>query len=161
MSHMERFVANLKSKLQIAFGDASECLRFMDLNGSETIRIEEFMFAVQFFIAGAGIADIILLFNQLDINQDGRLDLIELDALLPSIEQNPQTKKNSMSYRAKYLSTAISPRASTVVNGGFKTILSDQEILDLPLFSKTRKEKYNLKVRGQEYFHEEKRDLAK
>ena len=119
------------------------------------------MFAVQFFIAGAGIADIILLFNQLDINQDGMIDLIELDALLPSIEQNPQTKKNPMSYRAKYLSTAISPRASTVVNGGFKTILSDQEILDLPLFNKTRKEKYNLKVRGQEYFHEEKRDLAK
>ena len=158
---MDRFVSNLKSKLQIAFGDANECLHFMDLNSSETIRIEEFMFAVQFFIASASITDIILLFNQLDINQDGMIDLIELDALLPSIEQNPQTKKNPMSYRAKYLSTAISPRASTVVNGGFKTILSDQEILDLPLFSKTRKEKYNLKVRGQEYFHEEKRDLAK
>ena len=65
---MERFVANLKSKLQIAFGDASECLRFMDLNGSETIRIEEFMFAVQFFIAGAGIGS-------------GRSDLREGDAV--------------------------------------------------------------------------------
>lgn len=161
MSHMERFVANLKSKLQIAFGDVSECLRFMDLNGSETIRIEEFMFAVQFFISGAGIAEIILLFNQLDINQDGMLDLIELDALLPSSEQNSQTKNNPMSYRAKYLSTVVSARASTVLNSGLKTILTDPEILDLPLFSKTRKEKYDLKVRGQEYFHEEKRDLAK
>jgi hypothetical protein len=67
-----------------------------------------------------------------------------------------------MSYRAKHLSV-ISPqnqRASTIVNDGFKTILTDTEILDLPLFSKTRKEKYLLKVRGQEYFHEEKRDLA-
>jgi len=43
-------------------------MRFMDLDGSETLKIEEFMFAVQFFIAGAGIAEIILLFNQLDTN---------------------------------------------------------------------------------------------
>jgi Ca2+-binding EF-hand superfamily protein len=83
---MDRFVSNLKSKLQIAFGDANECIRFMDLNNSETVRIEEFMFAVQFFISGAGITDIILLFNQLDTNRDGMLDLDELSSLMPKVD---------------------------------------------------------------------------
>ena len=103
MSHMDRFVSNLKSKLQIAFGDANECLHFMDLNSSETIRIEEFMFAVQFFIASASITDIILLFNQLDSNKDGMLDLNELSSLMPPVDQKSHVKKTPMSYRAKHL----------------------------------------------------------
>ena len=100
---MDRFVSNLKSKLQIAFGDANECLRFMELSSSETIRIEEFMFAVQFFIASASITDIILLFNQLDTNKDGMLDLNELSSLMPPVDQKSHVKKTPMSYRAKHL----------------------------------------------------------
>jgi hypothetical protein len=70
-SHLDRVFANLQSKLQIAFSDAQECLRFIDLNNNESVRIEEFSFGVQFFIASASVTDIILLFNQLDVNRDG------------------------------------------------------------------------------------------
>ncbi len=82
-SHLDRFFANLQSKLQIAFSDAQECLRFIDLNNNETIRIEEFSFGVQFFISNTSITDIILLFNQLDVNKDGQLDVTELTPLIP------------------------------------------------------------------------------
>lgn len=80
----------------------------MDLNNSETIRIEEFMFAVQFFIASAGITDIILLFNQLDTTRDGILDLNELGALMPPAGEKSHARKTPMSYRAKHLSV-VSP----------------------------------------------------
>jgi|688.fasta_scaffold202700_1 hypothetical protein len=42
---------------------------------------------------------------------------------------------------------------STQQNDAFKTILTDTEILDLPLFSKTRKEKFLIKTKGSERFH--------
>jgi len=53
------------------------------LNNNETVRIEEFSFGVQFFISNTNITDIILLFNQLDVNKDGQLDVTELTPLIP------------------------------------------------------------------------------
>jgi hypothetical protein len=52
------------------------------------VRIEEFSFGVQFFIANTNIADIILLFSQLDVNRDGQLDVTELTQLLPEKAPN-------------------------------------------------------------------------
>lgn len=43
---MDRFIANLKMKLSIAFSDVEECMRFMDLNHSEKLKIEELTFGV-------------------------------------------------------------------------------------------------------------------
>jgi len=107
-SHLDRFFANLQSKIQIAFSDAQELLRFMDLNDDETVRIEEFSFGVQFFIANASIADIILLFNQLDANKDGQLDVYELTPLIPERGHNKSTRQ--LSYRAKKLEILRSPQ---------------------------------------------------
>ncbi len=52
------------------------------------MRIEEFSFGVQFFISNTNITDIILLFNQLDVNKDGQLDVTELTPLIPEKGRN-------------------------------------------------------------------------
>jgi len=80
----------------------------MDLNNDETVRIEEFSFGVQFFIANASITDIILLFNQLDANKDGQLDVYELTPLIP--ERVPNKSIRQLSYRAKKLEIMRSPQ---------------------------------------------------
>jgi hypothetical protein len=45
-SAMDRFTSNLQSKLAIAFSSSSDLLRFLDLNESENLKIEEFAFGV-------------------------------------------------------------------------------------------------------------------
>ena len=59
----------------MAFLDAAECLRFMDLGRIEQVRIDEFNFGIQFFISDANVQDITLLFNQIDKQKQGFLDL--------------------------------------------------------------------------------------
>lgn len=80
---MDRFVANLQAKLLIAFSNAAECMSFMDFNHSETLKIEEFAFGVKFFISNASLTDIIVLFNIIDTNKDGMIDLNDLMYLMP------------------------------------------------------------------------------
>ena len=46
----------------MAFLDAAECLRFMDLGRTEQVRIDEFNFGIQFFISDANSLITILLF---------------------------------------------------------------------------------------------------
>jgi hypothetical protein len=36
--------------LQLAFQDGREAFEFFDLNGSESVKIEEFIFGVEFFL---------------------------------------------------------------------------------------------------------------
>ena len=52
-----------------------------DLSGSETLRIDEFVFGVQFFVTGSRLTECLMLFSKLDTAQDGVLDEIELEAL--------------------------------------------------------------------------------
>jgi Ca2+-binding EF-hand superfamily protein len=56
----------------------------MDLNGSESLKIEEFMFGVQFFCGSVSLPEILMLFKKLDSNNDGIIDLTELGSFLPS-----------------------------------------------------------------------------
>jgi hypothetical protein len=65
----------------MAFCNSSEMMQFFDLSGSETLRIDEFVFGVQFFISGTRLTECLMLFSKLDTLQDGLLDEIELDAL--------------------------------------------------------------------------------
>ena len=44
--HFDKFRSNLRKKLQMAFHNSSEALGFFDLTGSETLRIDEFLFGV-------------------------------------------------------------------------------------------------------------------
>ena len=59
----EKFRDNLCKKLQISFHNASEALGFFDLTGSETLRIDEFLFGVQFFISGTRLKECLMLFE--------------------------------------------------------------------------------------------------
>jgi hypothetical protein len=48
--------------LKFAFGTAKEMVQWMDLSGSETVKPEEFLFAVRFFNKGASFSESMLLF---------------------------------------------------------------------------------------------------
>ena len=70
-----RFVQHLQKKLQIAFANnAYSALAFFDLSGSEMLRIDEFLFGVEFFTNGNRLKDALMLFQELDVNKDGMLD---------------------------------------------------------------------------------------
>jgi hypothetical protein len=47
---MAKFLHNLQAKLQFAFSDAKDGFEFFDLNGSGTIKIEEFIFGVDLLV---------------------------------------------------------------------------------------------------------------
>ena len=54
----------------------------MSLTGRDTVKPEEFLFAVGFFSSKATFVETMLLFQQLDHSQDGLLDSNELQWLL-------------------------------------------------------------------------------
>mmetsp|Transcript_35650 Transcript_35650/g.46915 ORF Transcript_35650/g.46915 Transcript_35650/m.46915 type:complete len:144 (-) Transcript_35650:949-1380(-) len=75
-----RFVQNLQKKMQIAFSNnAMSAMAFFDLSGSEMLRIDEFLFGVEFFTNGNRLKDALMLFSELDINKDGMLDEQEFE----------------------------------------------------------------------------------
>lgn len=76
---------NLQSKLQLAFSDAMDCFDFFDLKNSETIKIEEFIFGIEFFLKGDRLAECTCLFQHLDAkSRDKQLDLVEFSQLMPA-----------------------------------------------------------------------------
>jgi hypothetical protein len=58
----QKFTLNLRKKLQIAFSNSSEAMGFFDLTGNETLRIDEFLFGVQFFFSGSKLKECLMLF---------------------------------------------------------------------------------------------------
>jgi hypothetical protein len=46
---MDKFISSLQKKVQLAFSCSQELVRWMSLTGRETIKPEEFLFAVNFF----------------------------------------------------------------------------------------------------------------
>ena len=52
--------------MQLAFSDASQAMRMMDLTGTETLKLEEFYFSVQFFCTNVGLKETMVLFKELD-----------------------------------------------------------------------------------------------
>ena len=75
---LTQFEQNLSTKLSIAFADAEEAMKFLDLTGTQTLKLEEFNFGVQFFVAGNHFPETLLLFQHLDLNGDGQIDVDEL-----------------------------------------------------------------------------------
>lgn len=62
-ANYSRFVTNLQKKLQIAFnGDAQDAITFFDLTGKGQLRIDEFLFGVEFFIQGNRLKECLMLF---------------------------------------------------------------------------------------------------
>ena len=60
--HFDKFRSNLRKKLEMAFKTPSDALSFFDLTGTECIRIDEFLFGVQFFINGSRLRECLMLF---------------------------------------------------------------------------------------------------
>lgn len=48
-SHMDRFINSLQKKAQLAFNSSVELVRWMSLTGRESVKPEEFYFAISFF----------------------------------------------------------------------------------------------------------------
>jgi len=66
----------------MAFANNASCaLAFFDLSGSEMLRIDEFLFGIEFFTSGNRLKDCLMLFAELDVNQDGMLDVAEFEQL--------------------------------------------------------------------------------
>ena len=74
----------------------------MDLSGTGTIKPEEFLLAVKFFVKGAMFSDCMLIFKQLDASNDGFLNEKELEKILPDSRMEEGDRPNkALSYRYK------------------------------------------------------------
>lgn len=105
----------------------------MSLTGRETVKPEEFFFAVSFFSSQANFVDTMLLFQQLDEGQDGLLDANEL---LWLIQNDPMIEK-ALSYKyndnQKFGQQCFQNVAQ--VGGAFdRGIMAVSDELDLPKF---------------------------
>ena len=56
------FKQNLRTKLTMVFNSTSDTLAFFDLTGTENLRIDEFLFGIQFFISGSRLKEALTLF---------------------------------------------------------------------------------------------------
>lgn len=86
---------SLQKKVQLAFRDSIELVRWLSLSGREQVKPEEFWFGVQFFTTQATFVESMVLFNQLDQNKDGVLDANEMTWLL----QNDPLQERALSYK--------------------------------------------------------------
>lgn len=105
--HYNQFVTNLQKKLQIAFNEQpANAFAFFDISGNEALRIDEFLFGVEFFIQGNRLRDCLMLFQELDTSKDGMLDEAEFETLFtfnpvkPSPLQDSLLKKDSVGEEA-------------------------------------------------------------
>ena len=105
--HYNQFVTNLQKKLQIAFNEQpANAFTFFDISGNEALRIDEFLFGVEFFIQGNRLRDCLMLFQELDTSKDGMLDEAEFETLFtfnpvkPSPLQDSLLKKDSVGEEA-------------------------------------------------------------
>ncbi len=60
---------------------ASNALAFFDLSGSETLRIDELLFGVEFFTSGNRLKECMMIVEELDTNRDGWLDEMAFEGL--------------------------------------------------------------------------------
>jgi hypothetical protein len=99
-SYLDRFIRILQTKISFAFGSTRELIQWMDLSGTGTIKPEEFLLAVRFFVKSATFSESMLIFKQLDANQDGFLDEKELAKILPDSKLDDGDRPNkALSYR--------------------------------------------------------------
>lgn len=98
-----------------------------------------------------------LLFKQLDTNQDGFLDEKELEKILPDSRKEEGDKpKKALSYRYKddiHSGAAAADNLEELLKSKdkiFKTVMPKTDELDLPMFIKARREKYIAALLGKE-----------
>ena len=128
----------------------------MDLSGTARIKLEEFLLAVRFFIKGASFSDSVLVFKQLDANNDGFLDEKELEKLLLDSNADEGVYKKALSYRYKddvnsdVIAAENLEELLKSKDRIFKNVMPKTDELDLPMFIKARREKYLAALLGKE-----------
>lgn len=121
----------------MAFGNnSSNALTFFDLSGHEKLRIDEFLFGVEFFTSGNRLKESMMLFQELDTNQDGVLDEVEFDGFFnnemiggTTITDNPLPSGDKLLENGEY---------GHYIKGNYNTYnkrpLEMSEMLQLPHF---------------------------
>lgn len=116
-----RFVQNLQKKLQIAFANnAYSALAFFDLSGSEMLRIDEFLFGVEFFTNGNRLKDALILFQELDVNKDGMLDEQEFEQIM-TYQLNKQLVSNCIENSPVGNDMCTEQTLGNYIDGGYNT----------------------------------------
>jgi hypothetical protein len=87
-SSLQHTVDNLAKKVKIAFRNANELMAWMDISGSSKIRIEEFWFGLAYFSGSCGVAVTSILFDFLDQNRDGFLQLEEIQQIFEGVQMS-------------------------------------------------------------------------
>ena len=114
------------------------------------------MLAVRFFVKGASFSDSMLIFKQLDNNNDGFLDEKELEKLLLDSNGEEGAQKKALSYRYKddvNSDVIAAEKLDDLLKSKdriFKTVMPKTDELDLPMFIKARREKYLAALLGKE-----------
>lgn len=67
-------------------------MAWIDLSGKQMIRPDEFWFGISYFCTGVTIVMASILFDYLDKNQDGQLDVNELGVLMSVGDHSPARK---------------------------------------------------------------------
>jgi len=114
------------------------------------------LLAVRFFVKGASFSDSMLIFKQLDNNNDGFLDEKELEKLLLDSNGEEGAQKKALSYRYKddvNSDVIAAEKLEDLLKSKdriFKTVMPKTDELDLPMFIKARREKYLAALLGKE-----------
>ena len=135
--------------MSIAFsGNASNALAFFDLSGNDALRIDEFLFGVEFFISGNRLKDCLMLFQELDVNKDGQLDEAEFENFLTMLPNKALGKQKGA------MELENNPGEDHYMQGGYNTYnkrpLDANEMLQLPQFSGSIRHKLEMRRRGKE-----------
>lgn len=148
-SKFARFEQQLSSKLKMAFATPNDMMQFFDLSGTETLRIDEFVFGVQFFITGSRLTECLMLFQKLDTAQDGLLDESEIEALFGGEVGLPDHLEGDY-FEGPTQRDAI----NRYMRGGYGTYnkrpLDMHELYELPRFGGQLRNKMDIKRRGRE-----------
>ena len=111
---------------------------------------------MRFFVKGASFSDSMLIFKQLDNNNDGFLDEKELEKLLLDSNGEEGAQKKALSYRYKddvNSDVIAAEKLEDLLKSKdriFKTVMPKTDELDLPMFIKARREKYLAALLGKE-----------
>ena len=126
-------------------------MHFFDLSGSETLRIDEFVFGVQFFVTGTRLTECLMMFSKLDTAQDGLLDEMELEALFGG----DLGKHALLDPNSDYADgNGQRENINRYMRGGYGTYnkrpLDDQELYELPRFGGSLRNRMDNRRRGKE-----------
>lgn len=133
-----RFVTNLQKKVSLSFNNsASNAIAFFDLSGHEQLRIDEFLFGVEFFVSGNRLKDCLMLFEALDVNKDGMLDEFEFEGLF-SYRPGQEATLETTGAMINMQDSIGGEKLGNYISGGYNTYnkrpLQQNEILQLPQY---------------------------